>query len=109
MMDNYFDFEIAMEYVGGYWHIFKDLQKKFISEYKNYEKALTKRVKKGKTKEAQRMIHSLKGISMNLGAVKLYKASFQAEENLSLNKPNPINDYLDIFSKTYFEIKKFRK
>lgn len=108
-MESYFDLHTALEYVGGYWHIFKGLQKKFISEYKNYDKALVKTFRKGNTDETHKMIHSLKGISMNLGAVELFNASILAEENLYRKSDNPLSDYLKVFSKTYDEIKSFKK
>ncbi len=108
-MESYFDLHTALEYVGGYWHIFKGLQKKFISEYKNYDRELAKAMKKGKVNEAHRMIHSLKGISMNLGAIELYRVSSKAEENLYHKIENPLGEYLSVFNRTYEEIKEFKR
>lgn len=106
-MEEFFNIDIALEYAGGCVNIFLGLQKRFISEYKGYSRTIKRKLKKGNNEEVHRLVHSLKGISMNLGAPRLFEESLKAEEILESKINDPLDDYIHVFEKTYNAIKRY--
>lgn len=72
---NCISMEIAMRYLMGNTHIFSKIRNSFLDSYKNFEKDYLILVKNKESKNLECYIHSLKGISLNLGAYKIYDES----------------------------------
>ena len=88
----YVDQELGLNYVGNIKKIYQKLCISFLEKYANFIDELNN------TEDKFTLIHNLKAISLNLGAVKLYE----------IIKNNEIKDYeefIEVFNGTYNEIK----
>lgn len=103
----YFDIDRAMEYVGGYEKIFLKLRKSFLRKYKHFDVKIRKEYCKDK-QEVYRLIHSLKGITLNLGAGPLYEACVKALAAIN-NDEKALDCFILVFNETYKEIYKYKK
>lgn len=83
------DYDLALEYVG-YKRIFDNIRISFLERYKDFASFL-KENKENNTTLVNQELHSLKGITLNLGLKKLYDA---------INEKN-IDEIIDVFEKSY--------
>jgi HPt (histidine-containing phosphotransfer) domain-containing protein len=99
--------EIWMQYLAGNKDLFKVVAKAFIEDYKNYHNDIIINIKEHNVDELHNMLHSLKGITLNLGMKKLYD---QSENTLipirkNLIDQNEFDKLLNIFDQSYDELK----
>lgn len=104
-MNKIFDYDLAIEYIGIPDLFFK-LKREFVKNYKSFDRILVRLLNKGNFEELKRKIHSLKGITLNLGCEKLYDASIKVENEIINNDLSCFYDYINIFKRTYDELKK---
>lgn len=93
----YIDLELAIKYSYS-----KDLLTKFIcmftEEYKNFDLNLIDLSEK----EILSKVHKLKGITLNLGAEKLYHSCLEIEDSKNFNQD--LKTFIYIFNKSYNEL-----
>lgn len=99
--------DIAMEYLMGNEIIYNKIKDSFLASYQNYKNIYQEFKEREKIEEAYNYIHSIKGISLNLGAEVLYRYASKALE--ILKKEQWRNDVIDQFfialELTYNELK----
>ena len=78
----YISYELAMNYLMNNKNIFNKIKNSFLASYKNYKEEYKKLLKGKNLEETERYIHSIKGISLNLGAKMLYDSAVEALEKL---------------------------
>lgn len=103
----YIEKEVWMEYLGGMEVIFLKIANSFIESYKDFKSNVLDALENEKKSELYNHIHSLKGITLNMGMVKLYDS---CQEALSYLKKDivdrkSIDDLLVVFENTYSELK----
>ena len=107
-MGEYFRIDVALRFAGGYTSIFEHLRIKFLENYANYLDDLKLLIGQKNYEEVRNMIHSLKGVTKNLGAEKLYAISYQVENQLANGLVPDFEAYFDTFTKTYQEINDYK-
>ncbi len=109
-MGKYVDPNAGIATMANMTNIYNKVVESFITNYQNFSTLLTTLISKNETdlKEARRHVHSIKGISLNLGSKPLYDISEQFEldilsENIdTINAKLPI--FLEIFEAVYKEL-----
>lgn len=106
----YISYELAMNYLMNNRNIFIKIKNSFITSYKNYEKDFNKLLKEKNLEETERYIHSIKGISLNLGAKQLYDTAVNALEKIrkELWEQKVLKDFYIALKKTYIELDAFK-
>ncbi len=69
------DYEAVMERLGGNPLLLDKLLRKFFLAYRNTHQELDSFIGCGKLVEAHRLVHSIKGVSGNLGLSEVYRQS----------------------------------
>ncbi len=92
----YVNRNLGIEYVGGYEKIYNNLCISFLKSYEDFEGKIRNAL--GDEKALFDLVHSLKGIALNLGAERLY-------ELIKNNKFEDLEEFLNVFNNTYNEIK----
>ena len=82
-----FDTETALIRIGGNSDLYIKLLGDFHREYSDAVNEYQKLIKKDDLEPARRLIHTIKGVSGNLGAVPLQKASAELEAALKSTNP----------------------
>jgi ribosomal protein L29 len=99
--------DIWMEYLAGSKDLFKIVGNSFVKDYENYHSEILKNIKDNKIDELHNQLHSLKGITLNLGMKKLYE---QTENTLipirkDIIDANEFGELLKVFDASYLELK----
>lgn len=114
-MEKYFDYAVAMNYLGGLDDLFKKVAKSFLSEYVDFDS----KVKKALDEELvindymnsnlYALLHTLKGITLNLGFKRLYDELLPILASLKkgIIESKKIASVLDTFDASYNELKDF--
>ena len=102
----YIDKNLAMEYLMGNTTIFNKIKNSFLESYKNYEEDYMKLVEAYDFSGLEIYIHSLKGISLNLGARVLYDRAIEALDPIrkKLWNAEVINSFIIALRGTYQEL-----
>lgn len=69
---NYVDKNVALKYLAGNENIFNKVKNSFIASYKNALSEINKMCEDHDLEELYRYVHSIKGISLNIGSMILY-------------------------------------
>ncbi|MCR5786986.1 MAG: hypothetical protein K6G28_04730 [Acholeplasmatales bacterium] len=104
----YVEEEVWMQYLAGSRDLFNVVAKSFVTDYASYHNDIEKNIDLNNIDELHNMLHSLKGITLNLGMKKLYE---QTENTLIPIRKDIIDKaefaaLLDVFDKSYEELKK---
>ncbi len=83
-----------MERVANNRKLFKELLFSFYKKNQNVIQNIKEEIKNGNISEASRIAHTLKSVSGNIGAQRVYLAS--ADVELALNKNGNYNEKIDI-------------
>ena len=78
----YISYELSMNYLMNNKNIFIKIKNSFLESYKTYKQDFKKLLKNKDFNELERYIHSIKGISLNLGAKILYDTCVSALEKI---------------------------
>ncbi len=70
---NYVDKSIALKYLANNEMVFHKVKESFLNTYKNGVEELTRLYNEKNKEDLYRYIHSLKGISLNIGSMVLYE------------------------------------
>ena len=76
------DFESGIERLGGKQDKYKYILKSFLENHKNDHSTINQLLVIGNFAEAKNLLHTLKGIAANIGAIKLNEASIRLENAL---------------------------
>lgn len=79
---NYVDKKIALQYLANSEMIFNKLKTSFLNSYRDAEMVITRLVNENNIEELYRYIHSIKGISLNIGSEVLYEDSILVLDKL---------------------------
>ncbi|WP_289028479.1 Hpt domain-containing protein [uncultured Paraglaciecola sp.] len=103
-----FNSEFALRQFNGSCPLLIKILNKFVLEYLNFNEKFTELMLQGDTDTIQRDIHTLKGISGNLGMEALHHASKEFEPKLTVNlEEQLIVEYLELLSTTLTTITDF--
>ena len=93
------DVEDGLKRVGGKMRSYLDLLQRFVTGHGNADEEIRGVLKNNDTETAGRLVHTVKGVSGNIGAVELHKASKSLETAIRTNDGDVISKELDNFSK----------
>lgn len=104
---NYIDKSIAMKYLMGNEKIFVKIKDSFLASNSNFMDRYFQLLESKNVDEAYLYVHSIKGISLNLGAYVLYDAceNFLKELKKELWRKDLLDDFFQVLSFTYKELK----
>ncbi|MGD9826198.1 PAS domain S-box protein, partial [Desulfobacter sp.] len=98
------DVHNGMARIGGSKRRYQELLVKFIENQADTGNRIMKALETGAGDEAARLVHNLKGVSGNIGAVKLYKQAIEVEAGLkagdSRGLPEKINALIETLRHT---------
>lgn len=104
---NYVNKEVAFRYLTGIEHLFDTLAKSFLESYKNFENEVTDSYQNNNFEKLYNHVHSLKGITLNIGMEELYNVCVNVLSDIRFQRlsENQIKKLLDVFNNTYQELK----
>lgn len=76
------DVESGLQNVAGNKKLYKKLLKQFCEDFNGFETSLAANLAQGELEKCERQVHSLKGVSGNIGAVELYELAKQLEQSI---------------------------
>ena len=102
----YVSLELAMNYLMNNKNIFNKIKNSFLTSYANYKQDFKRLMKSKDFVELERYVHSIKGISLNLGAKVLYDSCVNALEKIrkELWDKVTLNEFFTALSNTYKEL-----
>ena len=105
-MMKYVSYELAMNYLMNNKNIFIKIKNSFLASYKNHKQDFKSLLKEKNFGEMERYIHSIKGISLNLGAKILYDSCVLSLEKIrkELWDQKSLKDFYIALRKTYCEL-----
>ena len=106
----YISYELSMNYLMNNKNIFIKIKNSFLESYKTYKQDFKKLLKNKDFAELERYIHSIKGISLNLGAKILYDTCVNALQYIrkELWDNQTLKDFYIALRKTYKELDGFK-
>lgn len=104
---SYIEESVWKEYLAGSEDIFKKIGESFLDSYKSFENQVLSSYEQNKQNELYNHIHSLKGITLNMGMTKLYeKCQFVLNElKQNITDLDHIKELLVVFNASYNELK----
>lgn len=102
----YISKELAMQYLMGNMMIFYKVRDSFLLSYEDYEVKFNQLLQNKDFKGLEMYIHSIKGISLNLGAQMLYDSSVDALVGIrkELWEEDVLNHFLTVLDNSYKEL-----
>lgn len=103
---NYVDKAIALKYLANSEKIFNKIKESFLITYKDGVYEIQKLFQENKREDLYRYIHSLKGISLNLGSMVLYEDACDVLEKLKKEDKNlpSVEQFIYTFRNVYSEL-----
>lgn len=92
--------ELGIQYCGGNEELYYSLLKRFVSQYSNHIEEL----KEADWEKRRMLVHSVKGITLNLGAKELYEQSLIQEKKIIIEN-TLIDEYINVYNNTLKSIK----
>lgn len=93
------DYQGVMERLGGNTALLRKLLVKFRDSYRNTRLELGSMLRDGRYEEAHRLVHTIKGVSGNLGIGSVYQTAVSLDVHLKAGEytgvENETNDFLD--------------
>ena len=99
MKNKYFDYNLAMQYLANNDGILRKIVNRFLLDYKDFINELDE--------DIYAKIHSLKGITLNLGAKALYYECQTVLEAIKKEEKYTLSSFIDCFDKTYDALNTF--
>lgn len=115
-MEKYFDYEVAMSYLGGLDSLFKKVANSFLEEYADFDLKVNKALEEEKNSfkdymnsKLYALLHTLKGITLNLGFKRLYDELLPILASLKSGscEKEKIASVLNTFDASFKELKEF--
>jgi len=85
---SYVDKKVALQYLANSEKLFDKVKNSFLNSYKNAVADINELSSSNNREELYRYIHSIKGISLNLGSMILYEDSCDILEKLKKEESN---------------------
>jgi HPt (histidine-containing phosphotransfer) domain-containing protein len=103
-----FDEEFAIQQFSGNRSLLLQIIGKFLDQYDGFDTALKDDIKQDNVQAAKQRIHTIKGVSGNLGMRALYVAckDFEAELGAGITSQT-LDDFLQVFHQTFALIIRF--
>lgn len=86
--------EDGLSHLGGNTTLYNELLNKFLNKHENFIAELKNKISTGSDEEINRDIHTMKGMSGNLGMIRLHETCQKAEEYLKDDKRDKFNGIL---------------
>ncbi len=101
-----FDYDIAMNYLGNNKNLFFIVVKSFLDSYSNFEEKIKMAVESTDVEELHSLVHSLKGITLNLGCVDLHEKCTKMLPNLKNGQfiETDVDHLIKIYNNSYQEL-----
>ncbi len=98
--------DLAMDYLMNQKTIFTAVKNSFLKSYEDYQVAYWAMVEQKNQKQLERYIHSIKGISLNLGAQMLYDSAVLVLVFIRNNEWDAVSlqTFYDVLDHTYQEL-----
>lgn len=90
-------YDEVIERLGGNAELFERLLHKFRDTYSETHGELEEFLATGKFEDAFRLVHTIKGVSANLGLGELWRASIVLEAKMRANKYDHIESECEVF------------
>ncbi len=103
MMSQYIDVEMALDHLGGSDRLYKSVVSGFHDRYSKADQQIETLLKEEDIEGARRLAHSLKGLSGNLGSLRLKKKALDLEMSIRDGRPDR-EACLRNFSQTLAEV-----
>lgn len=94
----------ALNRIGGNTVLLRNILRSFLEQYSGVEAILNGYLEKGNVKEVQRLVHSIKGTSGNIGAESLFAAAGDLERQLKSSPGRDLIPALETFLKSHNRI-----
>ncbi len=103
---NYVDKSIAMKYLANSEKIFNKVKESFLNTYKNGVEEINTLYQENDVDALYRYIHSLKGISLNVGSMILYEDACSILEKIKKKEDNlpSLDQFIYTFRNVYLEL-----
>jgi HPt (histidine-containing phosphotransfer) domain-containing protein len=96
-----FDAEFAINQFSGNQSLLVKILEKFTQQYLHFDTLITEHLQKNDLKEAKLQVHTIKGVSGNLGMKALHHACKELEANLATPiTGNALEEFLQVFKQT---------
>lgn len=104
----YVDKKVALRYLANSEVLFNKIKTNFLTNNKDTVEKITECIVNNDIEELHRIIHSIKGISLNLGSMVLYEDSCLVVDKLKKEEVDLplIERFIDTFKNVYFELSK---
>ena len=103
-----FDAEFATKQFSGNHALLTQILGKFITQHQDFDTVLTQLIQQGDMELSAHHVHTLKGVSGNLGMTALYNACKTFEEHLvSQVSEDNLEDLVTVFRQTLTAVKNF--
>ncbi|MBE6137158.1 MAG: hypothetical protein E7176_02045 [Erysipelotrichaceae bacterium] len=79
---SYVDKKVALQYLANSEKLFDKIRLSFLNSYKNAVEEINEMISQDNREDLYRYIHSIKGISLNLGSMILYEDSCNVLEKI---------------------------
>lgn len=96
-----FDTQFAVNQFSGNESLLMQILEKFIQQYQHFDTLISEHLQQEDLQPAKQQLHTLKGVSGNLGMKALYQACKELEESLANQETDtPLENFLQIFKQT---------
>lgn len=100
LKNNYFDYELAMKYLANNPSILLKITETFLENYDGFLELIEV--------DTYDKIHSLKGITLNLGAEALYYECQEVLQAIKTGEPYDMSSFKYCFARTYDALMSFK-
>ncbi|GAC18025.1 Hpt domain-containing protein [Paraglaciecola arctica] len=105
---NIFDAQFALNQFSGNQSLLVKILEKFSQQYQHFDTSLTEHLQQENINSAKQEIHTIKGVSGNLGMQALHHACKEFEENLAQQTTeNALKEFLNVFRQTLTSVQNF--
>tara|TARA_R110002167_G_scaffold74719_3_gene208945 strand:+ start:3436 stop:4053 length:618 start_codon:yes stop_codon:yes gene_type:complete len=105
---NIFDTQFALNQFSGNQSLLVQILEKFSQQYQHFDTSLTEHLQQENINSAKQEIHTIKGVSGNLGMQALHHACKEFEENLAQQTTeNALKEFLNVFRQTLALVQNF--
>jgi len=82
-------------HMGNNRNLYINILKQFVANYKNSAEGIARLIKDEKMDDAWRLVHTIKGMSSNIGATELYEVASSLNKDLSADNLNVFKKLID--------------
>lgn len=103
---NYVDKSVALKYLANSEKIFNKVKESFLTTYRHGVEEIEGLCREKNHEELYRYIHSLKGISLNLGSMPMYEDACRVLEKMKKEEDilSSLDQFIYTFRNVYLEL-----